>query len=149
MSDRVTPPPAMDCGERPAPVNMSEYREQGTASTGGESLTTLKFRVCDGHHRRVSFCHAMLPPRAMFYSPGESVLITGAYEAMHVGHRSPHQVWVIAHEQFPRCKQCGSGVIFKLVRRATAPTCGHASTDEDFAGGTSAAYGGNEKRPSE
>ena len=75
----------------------------------------------------------------MFYSPGESVLITGAYDAMHADHRPPHQVWLFAHEQFPRCKECGKGVIFKLVRRATAPTCDHASTDEDFAADTSAA----------
>ena len=75
----------------------------------------------------------MLCSRAMLYMPGDSVFITGAYEALHSGHRPPHQIWLLANEKFPKCKECGSGVIFKFVRRATEPTCDHASTDQDFA----------------
>lgn len=74
----------------------------------------------------------------MLYSPGEDVLITGAYNAMHTGHRAPHEVWLCAHEKFPRCRQCKDAVIFKFVRRATQPTCDHASKDADFAGGVPA-----------
>lgn len=75
----------------------------------------------------------------MLYSPGELVCITGAYEVLHMGHRPPHQVWLFANEKFPRCRECRGNVIFKFLRRGTEPTCDHASTDEDFAGGTSPA----------
>lgn len=75
----------------------------------------------------------------MLNSPGEHVCITGAYEVLHQTHRLPHDVWLWADEKFPRCRQCGSAVIFKFVRRATEPTCDHAKADEDFADGVSAA----------
>ena len=71
--------------------------------------------------------------RAMLYIPGEYICITGAYDVLHSGHRAPHQVWLLANEKFPRCRQCGSGVLFKFVGRASEPTCDHVSTDQDFA----------------
>lgn len=73
----------------------------------------------------------MLPTRDMLYTPGEHVCITGAYEVLHSRHRAPHDVWLFANEKFPPCRKCE--VIFKFVRRASEPTCDHASTDQDFA----------------
>jgi len=32
----------------------------------------------------------------------------------------------------PRCRQCGRNVLFKLVRRASEPTCDHITADQDF-----------------
>jgi hypothetical protein len=54
----------------------------------------------------------------MLSLPGETVRITGVYDFLHFGHRPPHQVFLWQHEMFPRCRQCGSNVIFKLLRRA-------------------------------
>jgi hypothetical protein len=73
---------------------------------------------------------------------GEHVRITGVYEALHFGHRPPHEIFLWQHEIFPRCRQCGGNVIFKLVRGALQPICDHLSADEDFVGGVSAAYDG-------
>ena len=97
-------------------------------------LPSRKAIGCDRRHRFPS------PPLSnvlhhMLYAPGESVLITGCYEAIHMEHRPPHQVWLLFNEEFPRCRHCGAGVIFKLVRRATEPICDLAGTDEDFAAG--------------
>lgn len=71
-------------------------------------------------------CHSMI------YIPGDCVCITGAYEALHSGHRPPHQVWLRAEEKFPHCRHCGSNVLFKFACRATEPTCDHISADQDF-----------------
>jgi hypothetical protein len=75
----------------------------------------------------------------MLCVPGEHVRITGIYDALHFGHRPPHQVFLFQYELFPRCRQCGGNVIFKLVRGTIHPVCDHISADEDFAGGASAA----------
>jgi hypothetical protein len=75
----------------------------------------------------------------MLCVPDEHVRVAGVYEALHFGHRPPHQVFLFQHEIFPRCRQCGSNVIFKLVRAAIRPTCDHISADKDFATGVSAA----------
>ena len=72
--------------------------------------------------------------RAMLNIPGHYVCITGAYEVMHLSHRPAHQVWLWVNEKFPRCRQCGGNVLFKFVRRASEPTCDHASADQDFLG---------------
>ena len=78
-----------------------------------------------------SYCCVILRG-TMLYFPGDHVCITGAYEVMHGGHRPPHEAWLVAEETFPRCRQCGTAVIFKFGRRATKPTCDHISSDQDF-----------------
>lgn len=75
----------------------------------------------------------------MLCVPGENVRITGVYDVLHFGHRPPHQIHLFQHEVFPKCRHCGSNVIFKLVRGTIQPECDHISTDEDFVGGISAA----------
>jgi hypothetical protein len=68
----------------------------------------------------------------MIYIPGHHVCITGIYDVLHSGHRPPHQVWLRVEEKFPRCRQCGSKVSFKFVRRVSEPTCDHIIADPDF-----------------
>lgn len=75
----------------------------------------------------------------MLCVPGENVRIAGIYEVLHFGHRPPHQVFLWQNEFFPRCRHCGSNVIFKLVRAAIHPVCDHIRADQDFAGGVSVA----------
>ncbi len=77
--------------------------------------------------------------KAMLCVPGETVRIAGVYDVLHFGHRPPHEVFLWQDEIFPRCRQCGGNVIFKLLRGAIRPVCNHISADEDFAGGVSVA----------
>ena len=77
----------------------------------------------------------MISDTLMLCVPDEHVRITGVYEALHFGHRPPHEVFLWQHEIFPRCRQCERNVIFKLVRAAIHPVCDHVSADEDFRAG--------------
>lgn len=72
------------------------------------------------------------------FGPGRTRPHTGVYDALHFGHRPPHEIFLWQHEIFP-CRQCGSNVIFKLARGTMQPTCDHISADEDFASGVSVA----------
>lgn len=74
----------------------------------------------------------------MLCVPGETVRISGVYDVLHFGHRPPHQVFLWQDEIFPRCRQCGANVIFKLLRGTIRPECDHISTDEDFVGAPAA-----------
>ncbi len=92
-----------------------------------------------GEKAKSSFCfvdalaaRAILPRVLMLCVPDEPVRVSGVYEALHFGHRPPHQVFLWQHEIFPRCRQCERNVIFKLVRVAIHSACDHVSADEDF-----------------
>jgi hypothetical protein len=86
---------------------------------------------CPFDHPAASLdARCVLCSRIVLNMPGDHVCITGAYEALHGGHRPPHQVWLRANEKFPRCRQCS--VVFKFVGRASAPTCDHIGSDRDF-----------------
>ena len=62
------------------------------------------------------------------YKAGEIVRQTGIYEVTHDrGHRTPHDVVMLAADVFPMCETCESKVRFRLVR--TAP---YIFQDEDF-----------------
>jgi hypothetical protein len=98
---------------------------QGDRTAGGRRFGSETPVVCSRH--------------VMLGVPEEHVRITGIYDALHFGHRPPHEVFLWQHEIFPRCRQCESNVIFKLVRGTIQPTRDHVSADEDFAGGVSAA----------
>lgn len=45
---------------------------------------------------------------------------TGIYRVIHAEHRLPHEVILVAGEQFPRCSKCGALVSFELMREAHA-----------------------------
>jgi hypothetical protein len=52
------------------------------------------------------------------YRPGQDVPNPGIYQVTHSGHRDGHEV-LIVDGRFPRCRICGDGVTFALVRLAT------------------------------
>lgn len=57
----------------------------------------------------------------MLCVPSEPVRITGVYEALHFGHRRPHEVFLSQHEIFPRCRQWGSNIIVGRILTALSP----------------------------
>jgi hypothetical protein len=61
------------------------------------------------------------------FKPGENVLATGIYTAMHYRHRLPHEVFAVQGDQFPACKRCGNRIRFKLMQTAM-----HVTADRDF-----------------
>lgn len=66
--------------------------------------------------------------QAPLFSAGETVRETGIYEVIHDrGHRTAHEVVLLAADSFPACDSCGLLVRFRLVR--TAP---YIFQDEDF-----------------
>jgi hypothetical protein len=50
---------------------------------------------------------------------GEIVPQSGVYRVIHVEHRLPHEVMLLRSNPFPPCAQCGSKVVFKLLRAVT------------------------------
>jgi len=52
------------------------------------------------------------------YRPGEIVPRSGIYRIEHDAHRLMHEATLIADNRFPRCKQCGEQVRFKLLKAA-------------------------------
>lgn len=65
---------------------------------------------------------------APLFNAGETVKETGIYEVVHDrGHRTAHEVVLLAADSFPACDSCGLLVRFRLVR--TAP---YIFQDEDF-----------------
>ena len=50
------------------------------------------------------------------YRPGEAAPISGVYKVTHVSHRAPHEVLVIAGDEFPSCRTCKQEVFFDMVR---------------------------------
>jgi hypothetical protein len=51
------------------------------------------------------------------FKPGEIVPLSGVYCVEHHSHRLMHNATLVSNIRFPRCKQCGNGVRFTLVRR--------------------------------
>lgn len=51
------------------------------------------------------------------FKPGEFVPVSGVYCVEHRSHRLMHNATLVINMRFPRCKQCGNGVRFTLVRR--------------------------------
>jgi hypothetical protein len=56
------------------------------------------------------------------YRVGETVPADGIYCAYHNGHRTSHEVTLLAGETFPPCTKCGSDVRFELLRPADVTT---------------------------
>jgi len=50
------------------------------------------------------------------FKPGDIVVASGVYYVRHPGHRLAHEATIVAGEVFPKCKQCGLTVRFKLIR---------------------------------
>ena len=63
------------------------------------------------------------------YSAGDIVPVSGMYQAIHLGHRGPHNVIAVKGESFPACRTCLGHVHFELLHTAQ-----HVTHDWDFAG---------------
>jgi len=50
------------------------------------------------------------------FKPGDIVVASGVYYVRHPGHRLAHEATIVAGEVFPKCKQCGLTVRFKIIR---------------------------------
>jgi hypothetical protein len=51
--------------------------------------------------------------------PGEKVAVAGVYVVLHRDdHREPHEVVLLAGQDFPGCEQCRDHVRFELLRAA-------------------------------
>jgi hypothetical protein len=86
----------------------------------------LRPRVKGGGKPRPHSGHGDRP--AQLFSAGETVRETGIYEVIHDrGHRTAHEVVMLAGDSFPPCDICVERVRFRLVR--TAP---YIFQDEDF-----------------
>ncbi|HEY6308850.1 MAG TPA: hypothetical protein VI488_20605 [Candidatus Angelobacter sp.] len=51
------------------------------------------------------------------FKPGDAVPESGVYRAEHKRHRLMHTATLPAASRFPRCKECGQGVDYYLLRR--------------------------------
>lgn len=51
----------------------------------------------------------------LLFTTGSLIPQSGVYQVNHKRHRLPHEVILLAGEQFPRCAQCHDQVTFKLV----------------------------------
>lgn len=63
-----------------------------------------------------------------FYRPGDTVVQSGIYRAVHVAHRLPHLTTVLAGQRFPTCRKCGNEARFELYMGAE-----ECSRDRDLA----------------
>lgn len=63
------------------------------------------------------------------YKPGEIVPASGVYTAVHVEHRSRHEVIAVQGEEFPACRFCKMDVRFQATRLLP-----HMTHDFDLAG---------------
>lgn len=52
----------------------------------------------------------------MEFIPGNTVPLSGVYRVEHRSHRLMHEATLLANSRFPRCKRCGDGVRFSMVR---------------------------------
>jgi len=50
------------------------------------------------------------------FKPGNTVVASGVYYVRHPGHRLAHEATILAGEVFPKCKECGLTVRFKIIR---------------------------------
>lgn len=57
------------------------------------------------------------PMEQLSFKPGELVPVSGLYCIEHHSHRLMHSATLVINTRFPRCKQCGNGVRFTLLRR--------------------------------
>jgi hypothetical protein len=69
------------------------------------------------------------PKRTRHYRAGESAPVSGIYRVTHIAHRAPHEVILIAAEEFPPCRTCRNEVSFEVLRPVS-----HAMHDWDLAG---------------
>ena len=68
------------------------------------------------------------PNPPMMLVAGATVTVSGIYRVEHArGHRPPSDCVMLAGMMLPHCPECGSGVVFTLVR--SAPSAGE---DPDF-----------------
>ena len=58
----------------------------------------------------------------------EIVPKSGVYKVRHQKHRLPHEVSLLRDQQFPRCAQCQTAVIFELLRAVTDETAAGISS---------------------
>lgn len=70
----------------------------------------------------------------MEFIPGDTVRVSGVYRVQHDAHRLMHEATLLVETRFPRCKQCGNKVRFRLLRsvldRQVLPFRGHAFLEE-------------------
>lgn len=59
-----------------------------------------------------------LPGGSKELRPGERATESGIYRAVHLRHRMPHELTVIAGEVLPECRKCGDKVKFELLHAA-------------------------------
>ena len=50
------------------------------------------------------------------FTTGTKIQHSGIYRVFHAAHRLPHEVILIAGEEFPRCSKCQDKVKFRLIR---------------------------------
>ena len=63
------------------------------------------------------------------YQPGQIVPTSGIYTAVHLAHRSPHEVVAIRGEEFPSCRACRDEVRFQITHLVP-----HMTHDFDLTG---------------
>lgn len=51
------------------------------------------------------------------FKPGDIVPTTGIYRVEHDAHRLMHEATLLEKTLFPQCRQCGTAVRFRLLRR--------------------------------
>jgi hypothetical protein len=61
------------------------------------------------------------------YRPGDEVPHCGIYRVSHDGHRDEHDSLLTVAKPFPRCRVCGDGVNYRLLRGASP-----IESDQDF-----------------
>jgi hypothetical protein len=50
------------------------------------------------------------------YKPGEVAPSSGVYRVEHESHGLMHETTLLKQNLFPRCRECGDGVRFRLLR---------------------------------
>jgi hypothetical protein len=66
---------------------------------------------------RIGF-HGMTGDKSIFRT-GEPIPESGIYRVIHKAHRVPHEVTLLAGQNFPRCSKCKDAVLFELIKAAT------------------------------
>jgi hypothetical protein len=90
--------------------------------------STRRFAEANGEKNAPYNSESRRVPHGELFAAGSVVRESGIYEVLHdLGHRSAHEVVMIAEELFPTCDVCDDRVRYRVLR--TAP---YIFSDVDF-----------------